>query len=358
MTSQVIRLLVLSNMWPSEQKPYSGVFVKNQVDQYSGDKRIEVDYHCLRRSFTGRIGSALKYIAFFASFAKKHLFRPYDVLHIHYFFPTAILGVAYKFMRPRTSLVVTFHGTDITHFMSLSVLRALGRWLIQHVDVSIAVSASMADKIEEVLGVRCQHIFSAGVRADLFYPESSSRKDFDFIFVGSFIERKGFDLLIDACKRISTAKLRLAFIGSGNLIEKIDELNECHEAMTIENLSQSELREAFSRSRYHVLPSRYEPFGLVVTEAMFCGVPVIGSRVGGIPDQIQDEVTGWLVEPGNAEALQKTMMAAIEIPEYRYEAMVQACLQSNRENALSVVCDKQLLIYEQQMEHRRGKFSE
>jgi len=52
-----------------------------------------------------------------------------------------------------------------------------------------------------------------------------------------------------------------------------------------------------------VVPSIQEAFGLIVSEAMACGKPVIGSRVGGIPDQISDSKTGFLVEPRDIESM-------------------------------------------------------
>jgi glycosyltransferase involved in cell wall biosynthesis len=55
----------------------------------------------------------------------------------------------------------------------------------------------------------------------------------------------------------------------------------------------------FAMSDTVVVPSLQEAFGLVVSEAMACGKPVIGSRVGGIPDQINDGYNGFLVQPRN-----------------------------------------------------------
>ena len=357
MTVSRRRLLVLSNMWPSEQKPYAGVFVKNQVEQYSRDVRIEVDFHCMKRSFTGSVGSASKYLFFFASFAVKHLFRRYDVLHVHYFFPTVILGVLYKLLHPSTLLVVTFHGGDVSFFIGKRRLKPLGKWLIRYVDIGIAVSKSMACRVKTALDFECQHVLSAGVRDDVFYPLQNAQKEFDFIFVGSFTKVKGVDLLVDALRQIATRPISLAFVGSGELCDQIRDLDGFHRVTLLENLTQNELRDAFSRSRFHVLPSRSEAFGLVVSEAMFCGVPVVGARVGGIPEQINDGINGWLIEPGEVGAISDTLIYALELPEDRYRAMVENCLKSNKENTLSAVCDEQLAIYSDMSASRKGRGS-
>lgn len=63
-----------------------------------------------------------------------------------------------------------------------------------------------------------------------------------------------------------------------------------------------------------LLPSWKEGFPTVVGEAMACGTPVIASRVGGIPELVEDGVTGWLIEPGNDEELRAALRRAMEDP--------------------------------------------
>jgi glycosyltransferase involved in cell wall biosynthesis len=64
-----------------------------------------------------------------------------------------------------------------------------------------------------------------------------------------------------------------------------------------------------------VIPSRYEPFGLVVNEAMLCGCPVIASdRVGAVRDLITHGETGYVYPQGDVEALAKTIQQALEDP--------------------------------------------
>lgn len=354
MTNSKPRLLVLSNMWPSNEKPYSGIFVRNQVERYASDDRVEVCCHFLKRSFTGIAKSSIKYFLFFASFVARYLFRRFDVVHVHYFFPTVILGVLYKILHPGTLLVVTFHGTDVTHFMERGTLRLLGKWLIQYVDIGISVSESMASKVKAALDFESHYVFSAGVRDDVFYPLVDAQKNFDFIFVGSFIKRKGVDILVEALNQIDTSRMIVAFVGSGELLGEIRNLDGFHKIALFENLTQDELREVFATSRFLVLPSRYEPFGLVVSEAMFCGVPVIGTSVGGIPAQISDGINGRLIDSEDVDALKQALVDAFGLAEERYKEMVESCLQANKENAISVICEEQMQIYTAGVARRRG----
>jgi glycosyltransferase involved in cell wall biosynthesis len=66
-----------------------------------------------------------------------------------------------------------------------------------------------------------------------------------------------------------------------------------------------------------VLPSRSEPFGIVLLEAMACKKPIIATTVGGIPEIIEDGKTGILVEPDNPDALAKALIALLRNPALR-----------------------------------------
>jgi len=72
-------------------------------------------------------------------------------------------------------------------------------------------------------------------------------------------------------------------------------------------LSPRKLGEVYKSARLVVVPSRREGYGLVAAEAAASGRAVVGSRVGGIPDLIEDGVSGMLVEPGDIEQLSKAL---------------------------------------------------
>ena len=81
-----MKILIISNMYPSREKSFAGIFVKNQYEAIR-DIMVndEIDIFYMRRRFTSKLGSALKYISAVFGFVK-FLFKRYDIIHLHYLY--------------------------------------------------------------------------------------------------------------------------------------------------------------------------------------------------------------------------------------------------------------------------------
>jgi glycosyltransferase involved in cell wall biosynthesis len=127
------------------------------------------------------------------------------------------------------------------------------------------------------------------------------------LFVGVLERYKNVDGLADAWRsalpRVSDARLRL--VGSGALQPAVERLvRELPEQVSwVERLSQEEVSDALDESTLLVLPSRSEGMGRVIVEAFCRARPVVASRVGGIPDLVEHDGNGLLVDPGDNAAL-------------------------------------------------------
>ena len=127
------------------------------------------------------------------------------------------------------------------------------------------------------------------------------------LFVGVLERYKNVDGLTEAWRRaaprVPDARLRL--VGSGTLQPVVERLVHDLPAQTswTAKVTQTEVSRALDESTLLVLPSRSEGMGRVIVEAFCRARPVVASRVGGIPDLVEDGVNGLLVEPGDAEAL-------------------------------------------------------
>ncbi len=150
-------------------------------------------------------------------------------------------------------------------------------------------------------------------------------KDIDVLFVGRLSPEKGLETLIEASQYLPE-KTRMVIIGKGPLRNPLE--NQAQgSACNIEFkgwIDNQLLPKYLERAKLFVVPSLSEPQGVVVLEAMACGVPVIGSDVGGIPEMIRHGENGWLVQPRDAIALASTIQAALSDEVVRSQAAASA----------------------------------
>ena len=120
-----------------------------------------------------------------------------------------------------------------------------------------------------------------GVELDVFSPDPVIVRDARLIiFVGAWSYQKGVDILTEAMQVLSRQGMRLCHIGSPGDAKKPD----AAWFSTVGHVDQLKLREWYCRAALLVLPSRQDGFGLVLTQALACGCPIVGSRVTGAVD--------------------------------------------------------------------------
>lgn len=127
--------------------------------------------------------------------------------------------------------------------------------------------------------------------------------------IARFSEEKNLELLINAFKKSDLSKSwELVIAGSGPLQQKLTELVENYPISLVNWLSYTELPKIYSKASCFVLPSKFEPWGLVANEAMAAGLPIILSdKVGALPDLLVENENGWSFSSGNLEELQKLL---------------------------------------------------
>lgn len=141
--------------------------------------------------------------------------------------------------------------------------------------------------------------------------------------VAKLYERKGLDILLEAVSRLK-ARLdghRFLIIGDGPEESRLKRLAadlgiDQHVALLGEVPSR-EIPMWFQHCEFFVLPSRSEPFGIVLLEAMTLGKAVVATRVGGIPEFIKNGDTGLLVESGDSQALSEGILRLLQDHELR-----------------------------------------
>jgi glycosyltransferase involved in cell wall biosynthesis len=203
-------------------------------------------------------------------------------------------------------------------------MRCTAHFAFEHADLLRAVSDSTRQQLEQWAPGRPIFQFVAWTDMEVFLQASINEEEHPFqniLYVGSLIPRKGVHHLIDAFARVTKnfPQARLAIVGrdenktyAAQLKEQVRRLSLDGRVQFLREVRQAELTMWMRRACVFVLPSISEGLGRVVIEAMATCTPVIGSRVGGIPEMVEDGVTGFLVRPGDEATLAEKIRWVLE----------------------------------------------
>jgi glycosyltransferase involved in cell wall biosynthesis len=165
------------------------------------------------------------------------------------------------------------------------------------------------------------HAVALGADTQLFMPcggsqtERSDSQPFSFVFAGATIYRKGVDILLEAFSRVEQRlpnAADLLLIGARGDAAQLADRWDIGRVKVLPPVPQAELQKLFCRADCFVLPSRHDSFGMVVAEAMACGLPAIVSTMVGAKDMIDEGVNGWVLPFADVAALAERMIWCVE----------------------------------------------
>ncbi|WP_070121118.1 N-acetyl-alpha-D-glucosaminyl L-malate synthase BshA [Bacillus marinisedimentorum] len=249
-----------------------------------------------------------------------------DLLHVHYAVPHAISAILAREMTGgKLKVVTTLHGTDITVLGEDPSLSEAIRFGIERSDAVTAVSRALIDQTREMLMTDKQiipiHNFvdereyhprkHEGLRAA--YGISPHEKV--VVHISNFRHVKRVPDVIRLFGNIvRSMPARLLLIGDGPEYSKVSSLvSELGLEDHVLFLGKQEnVAELLSISDLMLLLSQKESFGLVLLEAMACGVPCIGTDIGGIPEIIEHGKNGYIIDTGDIEAGTRHALGLLE----------------------------------------------
>lgn len=336
-----MKVLVISNMYPTHENPGFGVFVKNFVDAL-GVQGGQIDLAVIRGRGNGKLNKLLKYFSFCAAVLIRGLTRRYDCIYVHYV-AHSMLPVVLLMGLKRTVLICNAHGEDLLPARkSEKLIFRLVRPTIEKARL-IVVPSSYFQSIAKDLFPR-NEVFvspSAGVDLEVFKPHDPKRErshsgPLRIGFVSRIDSGKGWDVLLDAVallrKQSPALELEVALVGEGSetatLTRRIKELGLEGVATHIGAMPQRRLPSFYSSLDVFVFPTlrAAESLGLVGIEALACGIPAICSDIGGIQSYMRDGMNGYLFPPGDSSALAQRIMAFSQLSAEEMCAMRSAAL--------------------------------
>jgi glycosyltransferase involved in cell wall biosynthesis len=238
-----------------------------------------------------------------------------DVVNLH--FPIDNLfyfGLCRRLLPIR--LVTSVHGSDV--FASgepKTTYSSALRFLLRSSDLIVLPSDAYRKKLVELFPeIRDRTVFiHNGINPAPFIAARNGRSDQArdpyILCIAYLMKQKGVDVLLRASESLlaSDGRLRLIVVGEGPQRKELEDLASSlgirNKTDFLGSRDETEVAALLNGCEVLVLPSRAESFGIVVVEAMTCRKPVVASAVGGVPEIIDHEVHGILVEPENPVAL-------------------------------------------------------
>ena len=360
-----LRVVVLTTFFPSPRDPFRTPFLRNLVDAMADDCELDLVIPVPRRppigswrdaepvpareTWSGWTLSHPRYLAvpglhwlsgltyFLGVWSALRELRSRHgrfVLHAHCAYPD-VVGAALAARLLRLPLVATAHGSDINISGRECLLRPQIRAALRSARRVIAVSAPLQRAMAELTGLpaaRIDCIPCAGYSPAVFHPRGAPERaalrarlgvaaDARLIlFVGHLVPVKALDVLLKAWALLegdpaAPAGGRLVLVGEGAerpALERLArDLGIADRVAFLGPLPQLAVADWIVAADLLCLPSHAEGSPNVIVEALASGTPVVASRVGGIPDLVDDGTNGLLVTPGDPAALATTLASAL-----------------------------------------------
>jgi len=291
-------------------------------------------------------------------------FYSLDILHVHYAIPHSVCALLARQMLAARGrhlpFITTLHGTDITLVGQDRSYLPITRFGITQSDGVTAISSHLRDRTREAFAIDSEiEVIRNFVNCDVYVrrPEliESMRPRFALpdekllVHLSNFRPVKRILDVVETFARIAPViPSRLLLIGDGPDRSQAEYLAIRHGIQDRIHFlgKQDNVNELLPLADLMLMPSEMESFGLAALEAMACGVPAIATRVGGVPELIEDGVNGRLFGVGDVESMAQAAIALLNDPE-----ALQTMARAARKTAQDHFCASRIIpLYEEYYE--------
>jgi teichuronic acid biosynthesis glycosyltransferase TuaC len=267
----------------------------------------------------------------FCYLACRHVVRKHvregriDLIHAHTIMPDgfAALLLGDEFNIP---VVCTVHGSDISIYPHESrAMLLVTKWALRRINHLIAVSEDLGKKVNVLIGSREVRVIRNGADEELFRANAKwaartllnlPAKAKIVLFIGNLLRVKGPEYLLQAVSHLGSSNFLLYIVGDGmlrdNLRAQAEQLGISARCVFVGTRPHEEIASRLSAADCLVLSSISEGFPTIIAEAMMCGVPVVATAVGGIPEVVKHGSTGLLVQPRDPLSLGEAIRSALQ----------------------------------------------
>jgi glycosyltransferase involved in cell wall biosynthesis len=337
-----MNILLLTHSYPDIKHKWRGVFIQEQVKALSIKHDItvvyfKVDYshfapfskYKFEKKTNGTITeyevtinksfpviNQLKYLLNTYRFIKEEILnkKPIDIIHSHLSYPAGFLGTIIQ-KRKKIPNILTEH-TWIKKYFRSWIHKICVLYTLKNSTRIVSVSKALKDDIN-LFCKRGVLIIPNVVDVERFHIPGKEKKGTLNIGIlgGMGNYRKGLDILLKSVSLLKEMDLLVHIAGDGIYLDTFKKMSQdlgvCEKCKFYGELLPSDINNFYSVLDIFVLASRDETFGVVVVEAMACGLPVIATKCGG-PEEIITFETGVLVEKENPEELARAIVCMSE----------------------------------------------
>ncbi len=334
----MLKLLFLSNMYPSQDFPSFGTFVKrNELDlEQSG-------FSIAGKSVIDKKGGGFlkifRYCTFFYDAFVKIVFGKFDFIYVHYLtYTTVPIFISLLFVRRR--YFINIHGDDLVGnrlihkimgvFSSVIVKKSSGIIVPTEYFKSIVLLKFPFVQPESI------HVsYSGGVDLTSFKPHIDALEKSQYCWVGRIEEGKGWELLLQAVFELKSNSENIPLVvnvvgGGSQVLDFLDMVNrfKLNDVITYHGeMPHTKLPLFFDRHKFFIFTTERESLGLVLLESLGCGTPAILPDIEPL-NQIADETNSIFFKSKDLESLKKCISRSLELNQTEYLAFNRSSIKS------------------------------
>ena len=355
------KILVISNLYPSDWQPNKATFNKQQFDQLSKYSKLSIlvpvawpewlrASKAQRQPRTTECGIDIRYPWYFytpkiipslySMFMLLSLLinswrwikrGKHDVLLASWAYPEGVVTACLAKLL-RKDFLIKVHGSDINDTCQYPMRAKQIVWACNRAKGVIAVSEALKKRLI-TLGVKEDkiHLIYNGVNKEVFYVDQRITRKNYLLYVGNLKANKGVIELISAfiALRAKHPNLTLKVAGTGAMLPVMQkEIAQAGLSAAVEflgSVAHKSIADLIRPAKLVILPSYAEGVPNIILESISCGTPVVATTVGGIPEVVNSK-TGVLVAPKNVEALTLGIEEALD----KMWSSKEICLQATK----------------------------
>ncbi len=334
------KILLISNMYPYKNQQLSSIFIKNIVKSLR-ENGFTILLAVKKGNSNNLIIKLCQYTKFFLVSILKGLFFNYNAIYVHYIAHSAIPVLIIKLFRKKVKIVSHTHGGDILE--QPKIFGPITYKTLSTSNIIISPSYYFKDVLINKYKIEPETIKifpSGGIDTNLFKPKKVNRKkilenynnQITLGFVSRIDKGKGWETFLLAIKRLKKElkqPILGVIIGEGKEVNSmqrlIKKLQLDNAVQYLGGKSHNNLSTFYNCFDIFIFPTQKpESLGLVGLEAMSCGIPIIGSDIGGLTTYIKNGINGYTFTPYLIENLCEKINSYLSINKKKKDKMKKA----------------------------------